>query len=365
MTARQMVSRGFIVISFLLFSLPVFSQQIRVLLNLIDHDELSLGVAAGGFSVTQGKSQVPISGDGSIELADDLTIKSTDGHNLSWQGKNYRGHLGISRVNDKYALINTLELEDYLYGVIASEVDTKTWPVEALKAQAVVSRSYAATLINAKRKESYDLGTQVSHQVYLGATFEDARAREAVDDTKDEVLMDNDGEVVPAYFHSCCGGHTEDPQAIWNENGPRSVQGVSDFGFCKLSPHYNWVTTLSRGDLESSLRKLGYTLDSPVKAILLGSLSRSQRVLTLKIVTSRDRFEVSTAKLREMLGSNWIRSTKITHIKTQDKNFLIYGKGWGHGVGLCQWGAKGMADRGWNYKRILKVYFPKAKIAKI
>lgn len=335
------------------------------MLTTVDRDELAIEIPEGGFELTQGESSVPIASDGSAEIADGLIIKSKGGHKLYWQGKKYRGHLQIKKINGKYALINVLEMDDYIAGVLASEVDTKSWPEESLRAQAVVSRSYAISLINAKSKDPYDLGAKANYQVYFGATFEDPNAREAVKATAREVLADTDGDVLAAYFHSCCGGFTEDPQAVWSEDAPALVQGVSDFGFCKKSPYYSWVTSFSREDLESALRKMGYPMTSSVQALLLGDLTRSSRVLTLKVVTRDKRFEIPTTKLRDALGPNWIRSTRITQIRNKDDHFVIHGKGWGHGVGLCQWGAKGMADRGWSYKRILKMYFPKSRLAKI
>ena len=88
------------------------------------------------------------------------------------------------------------------------------------------------------------------------------------------------------------------------------------------------------------------------------------RVVSLRVITQNGRIEVPTDKLRQALGPNWIRSTRISRITRQNQRFLIYGKGWGHGVGLCQWGARSMAERGWDYEKILRHYFPKAHLAK-
>lgn len=339
------------------------AQEIRVLLDYIEAKELNIEMPKNGsLTLTQeGANAGKMKASGSVKIADGLVMRSEKGHQLQWRGKPYRGRLEVRAAESgRLALVNVLNLEDYLYGVLPSEVDTKTWPMETLKAQAVVSRSYAYRMIEEGKNAAYHVGTTARHQVYFGATFEDTRAREAVDMTHGEVLVNKQGNILSAYFHSCCGGRTEDARFVWSADAPEELVGVSDLGYCKNSPYYSWVTTLPESEMTTALRKLGHTVNSPVKQVFVGSFSRSMRALTMKVVAGRERFDLKTSSLRTALGANWIRSTKITGIKNKGGKFLISGLGWGHGIGLCQWGAKGMADKGNNYVRILKHYFPKA-----
>lgn len=279
--------------------------------------------------------------------------------------KPYRGRLEIRKDgNEQLALVHALPLEEYLYGVLPAEMDTKIWPLEALKAQAVVSRTYALLIKERHNERVYHLSGNSDYQMYDGANLEDGRAHEAVDATQGEILIDREGQVIEAYFHSCCGGHTAYRTEAWFNNAPGGLAGVTDFGYCKLSPHYAWVTSLPRAELEQALIQLGSPLTSPVRALHIGRLGPSGRVLSLKVTGKDSRFEIPTASLRRVLGPNWIRSTKILHIEFKKDRFLLYGRGWGHGVGLCQWGAKGMAEKGYSYKQILRHYFPESGIGK-
>ncbi|MEK6544245.1 MAG: SpoIID/LytB domain-containing protein [Elusimicrobiota bacterium] len=345
----------------------VCAEDIRVLLTYLDDKDIEITVPEGGYTVGQAKGgTVDVGDDGSIDLEDGLVIAKDGEGKLGWGGKPYRGHLEIRKTKQgKLALVNTLAMEEYLSGVLASEVDTKTWPMEALKAQAVVARTYAGNALRGKPGAPFHLGSKANHQVYFGAAFEDFRALQAVEDTDGEVLYNSDGAPLEAYFHSCCGGRTADASDVWSAKAPRELKGVTDFGYCKMSPHYSWVTSLPVEELERALREVKPDFLGPVKGFSIGTLERSSRVLSLRVTTNFGRFEVPTQKLRQALGPNWIRSTKITRIHFDKGRFLIYGKGWGHGVGLCQWGAKGMADDGWDYQRILRHYFPGAKLARI
>lgn len=344
---------------------PLRAQEIRVLIDYLKSRDLAIEVPDGGFIVTKDEGQVQIDDEGTVALEDGLIIRSNGGSHLYWRGKPYRGRLEIRKVSQgRLGLVNNLPMEDYLYGVLASEMDTRSWPAEALKAQAVVSRSYAYFTAQQAANASYQVAADTRHQMYFGATFEDRGARKAVDETRDLVLKDQGAKIIAGYFHSCCGGRTEDARQVWSGTASKDLIGVSDFGSCQTSPHYSWVTSLPVEDLESALVKLGYEFEPPVRNLLLGKLTKSGRVTGLRVLTQGNRFEVPTEKLRHILGPNWIRSTKVTRIARQDRRFLIYGKGWGHGVGLCQWGAKSMAERGWNYEKILKHYFPKAHLVK-
>lgn len=358
------MKRRFIFFALFAWCVPAGAHEIRVLLDHISQGDLHVEVPEGGFTVTRQDGQIPVSQEGALRVADGLIVTSNDGRHLYWRGKPYRGRLEVTRMPDgRMGLVNVLDIEDYLYGVLASEVDTKTWPMEALKAQAVASRSYALHKIGMDPLASFNIGTKSSHQVYWGAGVEDTRAKEAVDETRGLVLLDDQGAVVAGYFHSCCGGRTEDIRDVWG-GSVNNIISVSDFGSCQMSPHYSWATTLPLAELGAVLRRLGYTFHEPIKSFLIGEMTKSRRVLNFKVITANGRLIVPAERLRQALGPNWMKSTKLTQIQFKNGRFVIHGNGWGHGVGLCQWGAKSMADKYWDYKRILRRYFPKADVGR-
>ncbi|MBI4368864.1 MAG: SpoIID/LytB domain-containing protein [Elusimicrobia bacterium] len=340
------------------------AQEIRVLIDHIDSKEFPLDVPETGFLVTKENGDVLLNESGALAVSEGLIFNANGDQKLHWRGTPYRGLLEVVKAPDgRLALVNALELEDYLLGVLPSEMDTKTWPMEALKAQAVISRSYAISMIEANPKAVYHVGSRANHQMYFGATYEDDRARQAVEETRGEVIRDDRGAVLAGYFHSCCGGRTEDARQIWSQSASEKLVGVSDFGSCKISPHYAWVTSLPVEELERALVELGFAFDKPIRGFLVGRLTQSSRVVSLKVITNSGRLEVPTDKLRQVLGPNWIRSTRITDIKFKNGRYLIYGRGWGHGVGLCQWGAYSLAlKKGWDYQRIVRHYFPKSSL---
>jgi len=344
---------------------PVDAQDIRILLGYLDparlqdlHLEETVGVKEG----RAGVSGLP----GSGRIQDGTILTAPEGHQLLWQGKPYRGRLEFRKSQDgRFALVNSLPLEDYLYGVLSSEMDPKTWPLEALKAQAVVSRSYALDRMESFERQIFHAAADTQHQVYWGSTLEHDQAWEAVDATRDEALSDREGRILPSFFHSTCGGRTEDARLVWSPEARDDLVGVSDGSYCRSSPNYAWLTAIPEKDLVAGLERLGFETGGRVKTLRFGEITRSSRSQTLKVRSGEGRHEVPLAKLRTVLGPNWIRSTRITRIERKGDRFVLYGQGWGHGVGLCQWGARGMAQRGASYKEILKHYFPKAHLTNI
>jgi stage II sporulation protein D len=217
-----------------------------------------------------------------------------------------------------------------------------------------------------KEKTGFDAAADVRHQVYAGAGREDNAVWQAVDGTRGRVLADRKGGVFPAYFHSCCGGRTEDAKFVWPGGVHRGLVGVKDWGYCKRSPHYFWSSALAGAKFAGALKALGYKIHGGVDSAAVGEKSPSGRALSLRVEDRGGRrYLVSMVKLRSALGPDSLRSGKITRIKGKGRGFVFHGQGWGHGVGLCQWGARGMAEKGKGYKKILKHYFPRARLKKI
>ncbi|MCM8799987.1 MAG: SpoIID/LytB domain-containing protein [Candidatus Omnitrophica bacterium] len=289
-----------------------------------------------------------------------LLLKPKKSAHIMVDGREYRGSLLIIRRKDKLYLINFVDLDDYIKGVLNQEVSSR-WPMEVLKAQAIVSRTYALYCIQDNRSRDYDLTKDVYSQVYGGRFSERLWTNLAVNLTKGKVLLYKN-EIFPAYFHATCGGATEDASQLWNIDIP-PLKGVI-CNFCKDSPHYRWQVSLDFKSIEESLKSLGLSQIS-IKDIIILERTNSGRVRYLKIITTEDKqFIISAKDFRNAVGPDIIRSTNFILKVSKDK-ISFEGIGWGHGVGMCQWGAYFMAKRGYSYKDILKYYFPNSTLASI
>ena len=200
----------------------------------------------------------------------------------------------------------------------------------------------------------YDVTNDIYSQVYGGKDSERYRTGLAVERTNAVVLTYQD-KILPAYFHATCAGMTEDSKELWGTDIP-PLRGVPCM-FCQDSPHLHWKKNLRLRDIQLGLNKHEKKIGL-IKSIVIADRDRSERIKTLKI-TDRDSKEITIAgkDFREMIGPNDLKSNNYD-ITMQGYYVNFVGKGWGHGVGLCQWGARGMAQQQFNYKQILAYYYP-------
>jgi stage II sporulation protein D len=284
---------------------------------------------------------------------DKLFIKSSDPHAIIIDGRMFRGNTQLIKKDDSHLLVvNHIELEDYIKGVIYNEA-SHYWPMEALKAQAIVCRTYALYQMQENSQKDYDVTSDVYSQVYGGRVSERYRTNKAVEDTEG-VIITYQGRPFPAYYHATCGGYTEDASVLWNiDISP--LKGVA-CGFCKDSPHFNWHYVLSIDWFKARLADAGYRINS-LKDIVIESRDKSGRVTNLKISTDEKDIEIPAKDFRNIVGPNIIRSTNFT-VAILNHDIVFEGIGWGHGAGLCQWGAYFMAKAGYKYDEILKHYYP-------
>ena len=299
-----------------------------------------------------------------------LTSKS-DGTHIKIDGKRYRDSIIIQRNKNSKTLtiINELGIENYVYGILSREVSNK-WDIESLKAQAVISRTYVLTNRKRHLKDGFDCCNTVHCQVYGGVEDEKPETDKAVDLTKCEVLTYN-GKLTNTLFHACCAGYTEDPRHVWNdfEYTPEYLSGVR-CKYCKSSPHYNWSSTVKEDYLIRKLAKSGIENIKSIKSIkYLGKYDSGRtKYILIKYNNSWGESlekQIQSSKFRMMIDPWVIKSTNFTDIYLDDNdNFIFKGHGWGHGVGMCQWGAKGMAEHGYDYNEILEHYYPGTKIEK-
>ncbi len=269
----------------------------------------------------------------------------------------FRGQVTFIRTPDnRITVVNDINVEDYIKGILYHEV-SHHWPMEALKAQAVASRTYALYSINPVGKP-YDVTNDIYSQVYGGRSSERYRTDLAVDYTRNQVLT-YDGKIIPAYFHATCGGATEDAREVWSAAPDiPPLRGVP-CSFCQDSPHMHWKKNFRLHDIQDTLNLHGYKV-SAIKDISIVDRDRSDRIEHLKITQKNGEELIIKGKdFRDVMGPNVLMSNNY-EIVMQGYYVDIIGKGWGHGVGMCQWGAYGMARQQFNYKQILAYYYPQS-----
>jgi stage II sporulation protein D len=261
-------------------------------------------------------------------------------------GTHYAGDIEVWRGKSGMYLIDELPLEEYIQNVVNSEVGSN-WDMEALKAQAVIARTYALYQKTSNNRNSgYDLTSSVLHQVYKG-NIVDARVAYAVMQTRGEVLT-YDGQLIEAFYHSTSSGSTEDPTEVFGKSYPYLKPVPVE---CGASPYCLWERRIPLSEMEKALGITGF------KEMKIASLTATKRVKTVDIVHARGVLTVKATDLRKMLGWNRLPSTSFT--VTRDDDTLVFeGQGYGHGVGLCQWSALQMAQEGKTYRQILSYFYP-------
>lgn len=279
---------------------------------------------------------------------------------ITLNGRHFRGGMDIYRQKDQTLLIiNHLDIEDYLQGVLYHEVSHR-WPIEVLKAQAVAARTYVLYQAAISREKDFDVTSDVFSQVYGGATSEKRQTNKAVADTRGEILI-WDSKVFPPYFHATCGGHTLSSRELWNIAVP-PLAGAN-CSYCVDSPHYYWRATITKEEAVQKLKRAGYPLKD-IDGVEISRTDPSGRALDLVLLHPQGEMQLSANVFRLALGPNQIRSAFFT-VETQNQQIVFRGRGWGHGVGMCQWGAFAMAKKGWKTEEILRYYYPGARIAEL
>jgi stage II sporulation protein D len=275
---------------------------------------------------------------------------------IAVNGKKYRGLIEIVPFESGLLVVNQLPLEDYLVGLINCEISSQ-WPIEAVKAQAVIARTYALYQRENRKNNLYHLESSVLDQVYEGCAIEDSRALRGVRDTAGEVLAYR-GNIIQAFYHSSCGGHTEAAANVWGASVDY-LQGV-DCKYCLSAPSIKWELALPCRKIESLLKSGGYQLTGLREVRPVGR-NRSGRLTEVVLLTDKGKFSLSAVKFRKALGYGVIKSTNFDVVNGDD-SVRFTGAGYGHGVGLCQWGAKQRAGDGFEYREILSYYYPGTKV---
>ncbi len=290
-----------------------------------------------------------------------LAVESR-GEGIKVNGKLYRGAVTVKRkANGSILVINELLIEDYLKGVLPSEMNPK-WPAEVLKAQAIASRTFALFKALEHQKEDFDLTKGTLSQVYGGKASESAVANRILDETKGEILIYN-GKIFPAYFHSTCGGATTSAEYLWEVEPHPVLKGVK-CQFCRISKHYQWEARFTKKEIENKLRARGVAISS-VSELEAGKKDAEGRALDFVIRDDAGKkITVHANDFRLWVGAEKLKSTLLRSLRDEEDEIAFRGRGWGHGVGMCQYGAMALADLGYSYQNILAYYYPGAEITK-
>lgn len=331
------------------------------------------------------------------------------GQTISFNKYKYRGGLVFKRFKDSDpTVINFIPLEQYLYGVLPYEISPK-WPIEAQKAQAVAARNYAMTNLNKHKKHGFDVCNTIDCQVYAGANVEAALSNSAVDLTSGTYLKYN-GKLANTVYHSNSGGRTENSENIWTSAVPYLI-GVDD-PYSIGSPNDVWSVGFTAAQLTQKLLAKKYDIGD-VTDVTVEQYSVNGRALKTTFTGTKGKVSFDKDKIRSLFTDSEVKTNYFTIVKPGGipiasadgiNNFMssslyvasasgtspiaassglivsdgtltatlqgggnVYqfnGKGWGHGVGMSQWGSKKMAEQGYTYEQILTHYFQNTYLEK-
>jgi stage II sporulation protein D len=317
----------------------------------------------------------------SVDLQEPVTIKSSAGF-ISLGGKPYREGFQIHSQGSLCEVVNVVDLEKYLEGLVNTEFSSK-WNDEAIGAQVVAARTYALyQMRQAKLDDShYDVDASTSDQVYDGSIHEDINAARVVARTRGLVLTTGTSSIVPlkAFYHSTCGGATELPDKVWG-NSTAGFRHSVQCPFCANSPAAHWSLDVGSGQIEDLIRRhirvegnlLGWPRDlrGHLTSLQVGSYDNSGRVSQVWVYFSgaSQPFPISGPKFREIMGAAKFKSAAFqvrSEYGLSGLSLHFTGRGNGHGVGMCQWGAKVMGERGYKTASILHFYYPDATLRKL
>jgi stage II sporulation protein D len=308
-----------------------------------------------------------------------LLVEPLDEQGLvSVSGELYRGRLWIRRAQrNRLMVVNELPLEEYLRGVVPCEIGgERPELMEAYRAQAIACRTYALFRMAQRRYPHYDLVSTVEDQVYRGWLAEREFSDRAVADTRGLILT-YDGEPVQALYHSTCGGLTAAASELWPGHNPPYLQPVHDGNgdldqaYCRNSPLFYWTRGFTREEIARLVskrlpQKATWKAPIAIEGIRVTERGPSGRVMAMELTSGTHTIVLKGMEIRRLFADpsrkeRLLPSTQF-HVTGSADGFVLRGRGKGHGCGMCQWGAMGMARRGSKYHEIVKHYYPGTEI---
>lgn len=303
------------------------------------------------------------------------------GDPLTLDGVPYRGSIDVFAVEkDAMNAVNELPLEDYLLGVVPIEIGPRgDEEFAAVAAQAVAARTYAVANFRAREEMGFDVFGSVEDQAYGGVAAERPESTRAVNETAGQILM-YDGLPIRAMYHSTCGGRTSPVEEVLDRDPAPYLRSVSDrapdgMDYCSASPRYRWVDTLRSEDLNGRVRRqveriFGAPADriGDIVGLRVADRTPSGRVGALAIQGTRSEFILERLDIRIALqddGGRILGSTDFEIVSRPDGAIELHGRGFGHGSGMCQWGAIGRARAGQTWESILETYYPGTELVSV
>ena len=314
-------------------------------------------------------STVRIASGPSDGLRVDMRAASPGPTGPSWESPNagihrfeqwtIEGRLRVQRRESGLAVVALVPLERYVEGAVGREMPSG-WEPAALRAQAIVSRSYALRATNAPENAHYDVAATTASQVFGGSDALAASVRLAVQQTRGEFL-EYAGQPILAAFHSASGGRTAGAEEVWGDPLPYLVSLAVEEE--EEAPSTYWRAAVSRTTLRRALGQLGLDVGRDPELSVVERWP-SGRVKRLELSGARGARQLSGELLRQALGSNVVKST-LFELRERGGDVVIVGSGHGHGVGMSQWGAKAMAQGGAGHLEILETFYPGTTLVRV
>ncbi len=302
------------------------------------------------------------------------------GNRLQLDRFRYRGIMKLLPTGQTVQLINIVYMEDYLRGVVPPEIGKRTdSEIEAVKAQAVAARTYALAHLQQYPAEEYDMKSSIMDQIYQGMTVENRLTNRSIDATAGQAITYDD-QFINAYYHSTCGGMTDDIESVWDRKETPYLKAVEDSGACSWSKYYTWREVFTEQQLRGRIEQ--YLSSDRGRDLVIGRITGVElsertpggRVMTLIVKTARDSYRFKKDRIRWVIGRTSnpdliLPSDRFDVVIGRDasgqlESVTFKGRGYGHGVGMCQCGAIGLARQGWSFDKILKHYFTGVDINK-
>jgi stage II sporulation protein D len=311
-----------------------------------------------------------------------VLVPRENGNPLEINGKRFKGVLEIyPDGSSAFAVVNTLNVEDYLKGVLPPEIGKRAPnEFEALKAQAVAARTYALATKDKYPGKQYDLINDIRDQVYTGISGESKATNRAINQTRGQAIMYR-GELIEAYYHSTCAGQTENIEEVWNREPLPYLRSVTDLDYCKWSKFYDWNEVFEPRELLEHIRT--YLADNggdpgkignEIRELTIVNHTGAGRVRSVRLTTEKGNVLLRKDQIRwafgRSSGEGIMRSTNFRLDLEYDERGVVSkvhltGYGYGHGLGMCQCGAIGMARAGFDYKHIITHYYSNTRIRKL
>jgi stage II sporulation protein D len=279
---------------------------------------------------------------------------------LRFQQRLYPGAIDVVGAPEGLIVVNQLPLEEYLVGAVKAEAGDKM-PIEMLKAQAIVARTYAAYHRRLNAAKPYHLVAGTANQQYAGRVNADSQAWTAVRETQGQVLL-WEGELFPAFYHTDSGGHTEDPRAVFAASNMPALKPVR-VEFPSQYPNHAWSLDVALSDLATALRRGGVSVGT-ITALRVLERSVSLRVSRIAVQGTRGNATLRGNEFRRLIGYDTLKSTLFA-VSVDHASARFVGRGYGHGVGLDQWSAKTMAEQGYTARQIVQYYYPGATFSSL